>query len=426
MIRLRGQASFVRLFGSTVVSQAVVSAASLLVGLILIRRQSDAQYGYYVLVTVTLLLLTGLQAAFIQPSMVVRLARFDETARRDLIGGLFREQRRILLLAAGMATVLTCGLWAGGLLDSTLALLVMAAVLAAVAALYREFFRMVLLAYRRPIDVLSCDVIYVVLLVSGAFLATFSPLPAATAVLTLSLAATVGGTLLARAMWHHEPWKIDGDPTILRDIAPLGAWSVSGAGIHWVFSQGYTYLVAAMLDVQAVAAIAATRLLLMPVNLLSTGMCQMMLPTASRWLHLHGAAQLYRRLLLFCAGMAALILVYFGLMWTLRDWIFAHVLKKQFTHRDALLFLWCLIFLCTTLRDQLAHLLVVRGRLPQMSVLTFFSATVALGASYAAIRQFGVIGAPIGVLVGELLSVLGIAVLSNIESRRPAPDPGVA
>ena len=85
MISLRGPASFVRLFGSTVVSQAVVSAASLLVGLILIRRQSDAQYGYYVLVTVTLLLLTGLQAAFIQPSMVVRLARFDET-ESDMVG----------------------------------------------------------------------------------------------------------------------------------------------------------------------------------------------------------------------------------------------------------------------------------------------------------------------------------------------------
>jgi O-antigen/teichoic acid export membrane protein len=422
LISLRGKGSFLRLFGSSIVSQAVLSAASLLVGLILIRRQSDVQYGYYVLVTVTLLLLSGIQSAFIQPSMVVRLARFDGPDRRALIGGLFREQRRFLLIAGAIAAVATGGLWAFGVLDLALTLLILAAILAAIAAMNREFFRMVLLAYRRPLEVLACDAIYVVLLVCGAYAATFSPLPAATAVLTLSAAAAVGGGLLARALWRHESWKIDGARHIVREIAPLGAWSVSGAGIHWAFSQGYTYLVAAMLDVQSVAAIAATRLLLMPVNLLSTGISQMMLPTASRWLHQHGAVKLHRRLLLFSAVLTALVLCYFGLMWVLRDWVFTHILKKQFAGRDTLLLLWSLVFLSMMLRDQLAHLLVVRGRMRQMSTLTLACATLALIASYLAIRRFGSSGALIGILVGEVLNVLGIAILTQLESRRPNPE----
>jgi O-antigen/teichoic acid export membrane protein len=158
----------------------------------------------------------------------------------------------------------------------------------------------------------------------------------------------------------------------------------------------------------------------MPVNLLSTGMLQMMLPTASRWLHQHGAVRLYARLLRFCAVMSVLIICYFGIMWALRDWIFANILKKQFPDRDALLFLWCLICLCMMLRDQLASLLVVSGRLRQMSTLTLVSATLALTASYLCIRQFGVMGALIGVLTGEVINVAGIAVLSAIESKRAA------
>jgi O-antigen/teichoic acid export membrane protein len=300
---------------------------------------------------------------------------------------------------------------------------VLAGILASTAALYREFFRMVLLAHRRPIEVLSCDAVYVVFLVTGAFLATYSPLPAATAILTLGLAAAVGGGMLSRAMWRHEPWKIDGAQTIVREIIPLGAWSISGSAIDWVFNQGYTYLVASMLNVQAVAALAATRLLVMPVNLLSTGVSQIMLPTASGWLRVHGPRNLYRRLLLVSVVLSFLILCYFGIMWAVRDWIFLHVLKKELKGRDTLLFLWCLIFFGLMLRDQLAHMLVVRGRMRQMSSVTLLSAAVALTASYLAIQQFGAAGALLGILLGQYVSLMGIAILTWIESRRPEPNP---
>ena len=80
------------------------------------------------------------------------------------------------------------------------------------------------------------------------------------------------------------------------------------------------------------AAIAATRLLLMPVNLLSQGISQMMLPTASQWLNDHSARRVFRRLLLFCAAAALASIGYCVVMWLMRDWIFSHVLKKQIEH----------------------------------------------------------------------------------------------
>jgi len=423
LIDLRGRGAFVRLLGSGVLAQALVSAASLLVSLILIRRQSEVQYGYYVLVTTALLLLAAVQAAFLGPPMITRLAHFGESARRDLIGGMLREQRRLLPLLWGVAASLGLLLYLTGTISPAAGAVVLAGIVASMATLHREFFRMVLLAYRRPLDVIRSDSVYVTLMVVGALLATFSPLPAATAALTLGLAAAAGAILLSRALWRHDPWNIDGAQGILREFAPVGAWSVFGATVQWAFSQGYTYIVAGMLGVQAVAAIAATRLLLMPVSLLSSGLFQIMLPTATRWMHVHGAPRVFRRLIWFCSGVGLLTLCYCAVMWELRDWIFTTILKKQFDQRDQLLLLWCLVFLLIVLREQLVCILVARSRFPQLSTLTAFSAVLSLATGYGAMQRLGVIGGLLGVATGELVNVVGIVLLTRAESRRLVPAP---
>ena len=64
--------AFARLLGSAVVSQALLSAASLVIGLVLIRRTSDLQYGYFILASNAILLLASLQNAFFGPALAAR------------------------------------------------------------------------------------------------------------------------------------------------------------------------------------------------------------------------------------------------------------------------------------------------------------------------------------------------------------------
>jgi len=217
---------------------------------------------------------------------------------------------------------------------------------------------------------------------------------------------------LSQTLRRHEPWSTEGSQGILREIMPLAVWPTAGAAIHWTFSQGYIYLVAGTLDVAAVAAIAATRLLLMPVNLLSAGIGSLMLPLASGWLHQHGAPLLRRRLWLMALGLAGATLCYFIVLWLLRDWIFAVVLKKQFAQRDGLLMLWGAVFLVMVIRNQLGYLLAAQGRFRAMTLLTFVSAVMALATCYWGMLRFGVAGALLGLLIGELIGVVGIVVLS--------------
>ncbi|MBC7983393.1 MAG: capsular biosynthesis protein, partial [Candidatus Obscuribacterales bacterium] len=249
------------------------------------------------------------------------------------------------------------------------------------------------------------------LLVFGVYLAIRAPLPSIAALAALTAAALVSGFLLGKALWHYEPWTV-GAPSVLRAIAPLAAWSTAGASVHWLFSQGYAYLAANVLDITAVAAIAATRLMMMPVNLLSTGIGALMLPLTVGWLQQHGPAVVLRRLGLFALALSGVAVCYFALLWVLRDFIFAEVLRKQFAQRDQLLLLWSGAFFLMTARDQLIYLLVARERFRQLTLIAFVSATISLAASYFAMRRYGVIGAPLGVLVGEIINLTGIVLLS--------------
>lgn len=408
---------FVRMFGSAVVMQALLSAASFAIGLILIRRTSDLQYGYYVLVANAVLLMVTLQGSFIQPQLITRMYSSDVAARADLVGGIYRDQRRVLAWLAGVAAVGTPLLLFGHLITRGEALVLLGAVAAVVAALHREFFRMVLLGHRLTSKVLRADAIYAALLVLGALVATFSPAPAATAAATMAVSATIGGLLCGRTLWHFEPWHRRGTPGILRQLAPLGTWATLGAGVHWLMSQGYNYVVAGLLSVPAVAGIAATRLTMMPIGLLSTGVGTIMLPTTAAWLNVHGPRGTLRRLILFALALTCAATLYFAVLWSLRDWIFAHVLRKQIPHRDMLLVLWWIIALLGVLRDQLIYLLTVRHRFRLLTTISMGNAAVSLATTYLSIRHFGIVGVLDGLLVGEALNVIGLIVLSIREVR---------
>ena len=151
--RHRGFA-FARLLSSAVSSQALLSAGNFIIGLILIRNISNIQYGYYVLIFSAILLLISLQNAFFRPQLAIRFPKLDQAGRGELVGGFYREQRRLLPPLGVVIMIVAIALWYAGVLNSTTGPLALAAVIAILAILYREYFRMVLFVHHRPQNVL--------------------------------------------------------------------------------------------------------------------------------------------------------------------------------------------------------------------------------------------------------------------------------
>jgi O-antigen/teichoic acid export membrane protein len=405
------------MLSSAVAVQAILSASNFIVGLLLVRRTADVQYGYYVLITTAVLLAITLQNSFIQPPMVIKLTNSDTAERARLIGSLYGDQRRLIPYAALVAVLIGLIAWFRGHLTAQLVMILCSGTVAVISALRREFFRMVLFGFRQTHAVLRSDGLYCVCLVSGAVLATLTPWPATVAALTLGASALIGTISLSRALWEFEPWMRDAPRGALREIASDGGWSAFGGGVHWLFSQGYSYLVAGTISVGAVAELSATKLFVTPVALLSIGVGALMLPTVSKWNQFHSVMTVLKRLALFGFGLNALSLVYFAVMWFARNWIFQHIMKRHFAQADLLLMVWCGNALVTVFRDQLLYLLVARSRFKRTSSLTFACAILSLSSSYILMHRIGVAGAAIGLLLGELCNTVGILVLALIEAR---------
>jgi O-antigen/teichoic acid export membrane protein len=412
--------TLVRTFGMGLAIQALLSAANFAVGLILIRRTSDLQYSYYILATNALLLLTALQTSFVQPYIVRNITVPEPAERFDLVGALVRANSRWVPILCGIGIAITACVWGLQKITVEETLLVLVALLAGGMALSREFFRITLFAYRRPAAVLRADIVYVTVLITGAFVATLTAQPALAAVAFVGTAALLGFTLLRRALWQFEPWNTRSADSVLGKIAAAGAWAILGSGIHWLLIQGYSYLVAGVLGVSDIAALAATRLTLMPVFVLSGGVSMLLFPMTSRWVHDLGTRVAARRLILLATGLGALALLYMLTMWLLRDWIFDVLLKKHFVQRDSLIVLWSAVFLVTLCRDQLATLPAARGRFRDMTLMTGASAIVWLLSSYLAMLKVGPLGAVIGILSGELVNMAGILVMIFKETREPS------
>jgi len=409
---------FLRMASTSVINQALLSAASLGVGLILIRFASNAEYAHYVLAINLMALMTSLQGSFIGPTVGVRLIHDDVADRMNMVGGLFRDQkwvtRAIALITGGLAVAL----WLVNLISAQIAGVIAGMAVLLLATLHREFFRMLLLCHHRTTDVLKADLVYVCVLLAFVVISVFTPYVAAATAVGLILAAVFGGWRMRQAMSRFEPWSETGMPGILRQIAPLNFWVAVGSVIHWSFSQGYSYVVAGTLGLQAVAAIAATRMLMMPVNLLSTGLSSMMLPVSSRWLKDHGPTHVFKRLAQISLALASLSVLYTGLIWVLRHWIMGSVLNKHFEGSDALIIYWSIAFTLVVLRDQMIHLPMSRGKFKALTALTAVSASVAVTGSFFAMQQLGAPGAVIGIICGEFIQVLGIFVIAHRETRQ--------
>ena len=417
-----GKARWLKLFSSAVIDQAMLSATNFLVGLLLIRHTSDEDYGHYVLGFSTLLLLTGIQGAYIGGPLSVLAPRQTPERRRQMLATLYRQSGRWIVRLALAIAVLSGLAGVLGLLTPLYAGMGAIYCATAATALDREYLRTGLMIYERPQAVLRADIAYVVVRVSGAGAAAFLVSPAAPWVFGVSALAALAGGLVARRALAGNP-GLDGPelPGLWRELAPLGGWAVAGSMIHWSFSQGYNYVVAGTLDLAAVAALNATRLLMMPANLMVTGIKQLLLPMAARWHEQSGLDAMLRRLLLFAGVVAGLTLLYFAVLWLLRDWVFAEVLRKEIAERDRMLALWMSVFLLSGVRDLCMTGLLVRERFRTMTGLTSVAALLALSSSWWGMQHYGMAGAIVGLLLGETVNLVGVLLLIARERHRAVP-----
>lgn len=413
-------AGMLRFFSVGVVDQAVLSATNFVVGLLMLRRTDDADYGLFVLATTTFLLLVGAQNAVVTGPMSVLGAKHDDARRLAMVSTLLRLCFGFWLPLASLGALAFHFAPAAGIPPSA-AMVGLAGSIAAVGVLLREVVRNLWMLYSLPRPLLGFELLYAGAYLLCAAIVTAHARPAAP-VLVLALGGV--SSLAALASWLHfrrkVGWSRQPLPGAFAQVWRLGRWALLGSAVTWLQTQGFYYLVTAMRGVEAVAGLAAARLLLMPVNLMITGVGQLLLPMGTRWLVVAGHRTLLRNLLLLAMTILASAAIYFLLLWLMREFVVVEILKRDPRQLETPMLLWGAVFALVALRSMAQIAPQAMERFDALARLAVLAAALSLLGGWLGIRAFGANGALLGLILGESVDLVGIVYLVRRELRTRA------
>jgi O-antigen/teichoic acid export membrane protein len=426
------------LFGFAVVDQAMLSSANFLLAFLLIRYTSGTDYGLFVIATSTILLLITAQGSLVSGPLSLLAPRKSPEERREMIGAIEADQRRIMgWVVIAALTVPPVGYMFGAWSGIATAVSLVT-IIASWTSLSREFSRTVLLIYSRSRDLLTVDAMYVAMLIAGALIAIAAPtrlgifgrsIPLSTAVwavVALAIAGRIGGRISYRMLSKAPGWSASSSSArFWREMRPLGFWSAIGAGIFWLFTQSYNYIIASQIGLEAVADVNATRILLMPAILITVGVRALLIPNAAAWLVEFGIGKLVRRLAASVIGIGVLDLIYFAFLWFFRHWITVDLMHRTIGDLDRLLVLWGCVALLGLGRDILQTALQALHRLKIVAALTGVAAVVSIAIMWFGLSHWGAAATLIGQIAGETLILIG-TVLLILQSHRRARVRSVA
>ena len=408
-------------FGAGVADQVLLSGANFIAGFLMVRYTDDADYGQFVLAQSALLLLVSAQGAWLSGPLSTIVPHKPPETKRVMIGAVRASQARFVRWVALSLLAIVATLYGAGLLSVSLALVIGTTILAGWATLQREYLRSVLLIYSRPHWMLRADAVYVVCLIGGITLAAFLGRPAGVCAILALMVAAWAGMLVSHRMLASDPGWVSSDARpYWREMRALGVWATVGAVIYWLFAQSYNYVLATRLNLTAVAAVNAARLVIMPVFVFSLGVNNLLMPLAANWLAQLGLSRMLRRLMFIALAITALDLVYLGLAWTYRGWLIGSLLHKTIADRDRLLALWACVALIFLPREVLQAGLFALRRVKSMASLIGLSAVVSLSLMWFGIGRWGAAAVLIGQIAGECVNLVGLSWLLWIKARRPA------
>ena len=232
-------------FGFAIVDQVVLSLTNFLVGFVLIRYASDHDYGLYVLVQSTLMLVILVHNSYLSGPVAILAPELPGDERWQTIGSVKRVQRRLLRAAAIPLIPLPLLGYMSGILNGLVATVAVIGILAGWAALRREYLRSVLLMYFRPHTLLAADVVYAVtLLACVTATVLIGKIVIIGATFGLVLAGWAGAAAAHRSLAIDPGWQEDRAVAIWPEIRRLGFWATLGSTIWWVLGQSYSYLLA--------------------------------------------------------------------------------------------------------------------------------------------------------------------------------------
>lgn len=410
----------VRKAGISVVDQAMLSAFNFFLGVLLIKRVEQHEYGLYVLATSFVLLVVGVQNALVTTQLTVIAPKKPRSEQREFAAALAFGQFIYWLPAAITAGGLLLLLGHFAAIPADLNRVLFIGVFTALGTLVREFARGYYFHRMNPAAVFRVDSTYlaVALLMIGA--AVFLPLP----YLHIWALAIVGFSAVAAATFdvfrigRAAPLSNKRIFSAIRECWVNGKWALLGVFVTWLQTQCYVFLIVTLLGADEMAVTHSARLMLMPVALLNMSFSMIF---RAKWAHdWHGERpkKVFSSAIALFLAVASTIVVYSSLLLVFQEHIIGLVFRREYLQAGSYIHLWALIFAIQAARNIASLLLQVFEKFKFLTLVNAVTAIVTIVLGLLLIPSLGAKGSLISMAVGELF--LAAVLLVQVNGYRRA------
>lgn len=390
--------------------QAVVSAASLVVIVLVARALMPGKFGEFVLAYTLLLIANGLQGAVVtQPHNVLGVSRVGVAYASYTASTAIGQ----LLLIAAVSLVFVVGLGGMELAGGDAAYLLVPLLAANAGWQFLEFTRRVLYTENRLGTALSVDLVgygtYVFVLVWLSQAGALSGVAALYALgTTMMLGAALGGWRIRASLAGR--W----DRRVLATNWRFGRWLACAKGGFWLSSHLYVYLAALILGTHAAGVLKAAQIVLGPLNILLLFLDTTLPIWLARGREAGGLSVLRRRLRLAFLGTSPVIGAYCLAAAVLATPILTLFYGDEYRAYGTIVALFSVYYFVGYVATMLACSLMARERTKAVFVGNLGGALVGLMLGVPLIEVLEVSGA----VTGMILSAGGLTVMLLLAHTR--------
>lgn len=385
---------------ATLFDQAWLSAINFGVGLLLIRFADKTDYGIYVQLFSALLLTVSIRHSIVDSPLLTLGPREQGEARQGFVRGILGLQNRLLGVVLLVGTLVMSLLMVLAPSAGFSPGLILAVLAWTTGHWMREFVRIHGFLSLMPEHALYVDLGFGLLAAAGALLVVTGGVHIIEAVSTLAVA----NLLAAGAMLHRlgiyrrppRPWQ-----QAWAAVWPLARYALPGTVITWVFTYTFPYIASTVVGTAAAANLAATKLLVMPVGILSIAMTNLLQPKMAGWIAAGQLSQVMRTAGWVALGATGLALAYLLLLFAGYGLIETWVLGEDYAGLGQITLVWG-IYAWLGLVRAVGLAVVLAGKQYQrmlryniIALLAYLPA-VAIGGYH-----LGQLGIVIGVVVAE-------------------------
>jgi len=378
--------------GFAFLDQIVISLQNFLLSLFLIKTVTIEEFGHYNFIIPITLLITSVQNAIFNMPLMVSYWSKDENERESYVSSLIVIQIYIIIGIAILISIIVCLLYILGLVKIFFIELILTGFVATVGLLSREFLRNLYFSKELPQKTVGNDLVFLLLqmiFVLSAYL--FLTVSIQIILILIGISAFLSsGPELYNLIIHNKYIVLKKH---LIENWQYSKWILIGVIVTHIQTYGYIYILGILLNPATIGLVAAARLFMVPLQLLSVGYAKIAIPRGTRLMQENLLKKFFREEITISIFFSALVFFYIVVLFNIPASIIDQLLSNEYnTAKNFLIYFGIAAIFGMFIRTGTNGLQVMK-KFKLLSKINILTMVISLALTFLLTHFWGVEGA---------------------------------